>query len=93
MNLNKSKIIYLITTKNCSACNCMKNIFKDIQKDITSLQVITLDFQDVPLWIKNDINLTDFPTVVFVENNVIKYSFVGTKSRNKIINIMRNINY
>ena len=71
----------------------MKNILKDIQKDITSLQIITIDFQDVPNWIKTNIVLTDFPTVVFVENNVIKYHFVGTKSRNKIINIMRDINY
>lgn len=89
----QNKIIYLITTKNCYACNCMKNILKEIQKDITSLQITIIDFKDVPIWIKNNIVLTDFPTVVFVENNVIKYNFVGTKSRNKIINIMRDINY
>lgn len=88
-----NKVIYVITTYKCSACKCMEVILKDIQKDNPTFTVTTTDFHDVPEWIKTNVTLTDFPTVVFVENYVIKYHFTGTLSRKKVIKIMSDINF
>lgn len=88
-----NKIIYVITTYKCSACKCMEYILKEIQKDNPTFTITTTDFQDVPEWIKSSITLTDFPTVIFVENEVIKYHFTGTLSEKKVVKIMNDINF
>lgn len=88
-----NKVIHIITTYNCSACKCMEHILKEIQKDNPTFTITTTDFQNVPKWIKNNITLTDFPTVIFVENEVVKYHFTGTLSEKKIVKIMNDINF
>lgn len=71
----------------------MEYILKEIQKDNPTFTITTTDFQDVPEWIKSSITLTDFPTVIFVENEVIKYHFTGTLSEKKVVKIMNDINF
>lgn len=88
-----SKVIYIVTTYKCSACKCMENILKEIQKDNSTFTITTTDFSGVPEWIKNNITLTDFPTVIFINNGVIKYHFTGTLNRKKVIKIMSDINF
>lgn len=88
-----NKIVYVITTYKCSACKCIEYILREIQKDNPTFTIITTDFQNVPEWIKTNITLTDFPTVIFVENEIIKYHFTGTLSRKKVVKIMSNINF
>lgn len=89
----KSKVVYIITTVKCSACKCMEYILKEIQKDDPTFTITTIDFHDVPEWIKNNVTLTDFPTVIFTDNDVIKYHFTGTLSGNKVVKIMNDINF
>ena len=93
MKTNKSKIIYIVTTTGCSACKFMENIMTDVHKDYSELTFTTTSFQNVPEWIKDNIIFTDFPTTIFVDNNIIKYHFTGTKSKNKIIKIINNIGF
>ncbi len=88
-----SKVVYIVTTYKCSACKCMEYILKEIQKDNPTFTITTTDFNEVPEWIKNNITLTDFPTVVFVENDVVKYHFTGTLSRKKVVKIINDINF
>ncbi len=88
-----NKVVYVITTYKCSACKCMEYILKEIQKDNPTFTITITDFNEVPEWIKTNVTLTDFPTVVFVENDVIKYHFTGTLSRKKVIKIMSDINF
>ena len=90
---NSNKVVYIITTAKCSACKCMESILNDIQKDNSTFTINSTDFTKVPEWLKINITLTDFPTVVFVDNNVIKYHFVGTKSKSKILKLMVDINF
>ena len=95
-NKNKkksNKVVYIIITANCSACKCMESILNDIQKDNSTFSITSTDFTKVPEWLKTNITLTDFPTVVFVDNNVIKYHFVGTKSKSKVLKLMKDINF
>ena len=92
-NQNRNKVVYIITTAKCSACKCMENILNDIQKDNSTFTVSSTDFTKVPDWLKTNVTLTDFPTVVFVDNDVIKYHFVGTKSKSKVLKLMEDINF
>ena len=90
---NSNKVVYIITTAKCSACKCMESILSDIQKDNSTFTITSTDFTKVPEWLKINITLTDFPTVIFVDNDVIKYHFVGTKSKNKVLKLMVDINF
>lgn len=90
---NSNKVVYIITTANCSACKCMEYILNDIQKDNSTFSITSTDFTKVPEWFKTNITLTDFPTVIFTDNNVIKYHFVGTKSKSKVLKLMKDINF
>lgn len=71
----------------------MEYILKEIQKDNPTFTITITDFNEVPECIETNVTLTDFPTVVFVENDVIKYHFTGTLSRKKVIKIMSDINF
>lgn len=88
-----SKVVYIVTTYKCSACKCMEYILREIQKDNPTFTITTTDFQNVPEWIKNNITLTDFPTVIFIDNDVIKYHFTGTLTGKKVVKIMNDINF
>ena len=88
-----NKVVYVVTTHGCSACKCMEYILKEIQKDNSTFTITTTDFHDVPEWIKNNITLKDFPTVIFIDNNGIKYHFIGTLARRKVIKIINDINF
>lgn len=88
-----NKVVYIVTTYKCSSCKCMEVILKDIQKDNPTFTITTTDFQEVPEWIKTNVTLTDFPTVIFVENDTIKYHFTGTKSKTKVVKIINDINF
>ena len=71
----------------------MEYILKEIQKDNPTFTITITDFHNVPEWIKNNITLTDFPTVIFIDNDVIKYHFTGTLSEKKVVKIMNDINF
>ena len=88
-----SKVVYVVTTSKCSACKCMEIILKDIQKDNPTFTITTTDFKDVQEWLTNNITFTDFPTVIFIDNNVIKYQFTGSLSKKKVVKIMNDINF
>lgn len=90
---NSNKVVYVVTTVKCSACKCMECILNDIQKDNSTFSITSTDFTEVPEWLKTNVTLTDFPTVVFVDNGVIKYHFVGTKSKSKVLKLMKDINF
>lgn len=92
-NSNSNKVVYIVTTYKCSACKCMEYILKEIQKDNPTFTITTTDFQKVPEWIKINITLTDFPTVIFIDNDVIKYHFTGTLPGRKVVKIMNDINF
>ena len=46
---NKSnKVVYIVTTVECSACKCMEYIFNDIQKDNSTFSINSTDFTKIP---------------------------------------------
>lgn len=86
--------IYIITTQGCEACNIILNIISSIYfKHKYKFEYATVDRINVPEWISNNVILEDFPTLVFVKNNVIKYHFKGTKSAKEIEQILEDIKF
>ena len=86
--------IYIITTQGCEACNIMINIIKSIyDSNKYKFEYAVVDRIYVPVWISNNVVLEDFPTVIFIKDNVIKYHFKGTKPAKEIEQILEDINF
>ena len=88
-----SKVIYLITTYKCSACKCQEYILKEVLKEHKDIELKVIDCSEVPEWIKTNIILTDFPTTIFIKDDIIKYHFVGTKANKKVKALIKDINF
>lgn len=86
------RVIHLATTKRCTACRIMKTILQDTISD-TDIELKVVDFADLPEFIKTSVKLTDFPTVIFLKDGIIKYQFVGTKPKSEILKIMKDIRF
>ena len=92
MEVNKH--IYLATTKGCEACRIMERILKQVQRDNNytfSIQVI--DYNLLPEFIQVDVTLTDFPTLIFLENDIIKYHVAGTISTKELQGIIKDLHF
>ena len=89
-----SKHIYLATTEGCEACRIMEKILKQVQRNngyTFSIQV--RDYKLLPEFIRVDVVLTDFPTLIFLENNIIKYHVTGTTSAKKLKEIIKDLHF
>lgn len=87
------KVIYLISTYKCSACKCQEYLLKEYLKNRTDIELKVVDYSETPDWIKTNVKLTDFPTTILIDNDVIKYHFVGTKTINKLKVLLEDINF
>lgn len=83
--------ILLITTKGCEACKIQKNLIKQAIDELKlSINFNTIDIEDCENpWIRVR-NFDDFPTTMLIENNNVKYQFVGTKPVNVIIRLIKD---
>lgn len=88
-----SKLIYLITTKNCAACTIQKNILEIVQQQRPDIDLVVYDYKEVPEIIKYTTPLKDFPTTIIMDETGVKHDFVGTKTVNKIIELFNQLNY
>ena len=89
-----SKYIYLATTKGCEACRIMERILKQVQRyNVYTFSIQVIDYKLLPEFIRVDVVLTDFPTLIFLENNVIKYHVTGTMSAKKLQEIIKDLHF
>ena len=92
--MEMSKRIYLATTEGCEACRIMEKILKQVQYNngyTFSIQV--RDYKLLPEFIQVNVVLTDFPTLIFLENNIIKYHVAGTMSAKKLQEIIKDLHF
>ena len=82
--------LFLITTEGCQGCDIIKNI---LDKNFSDIEVNIEDFKTCSSWIKEEINISDFPTLIFVKEKRIVYYTVGTKSAKRIKYIMKKIGF
>ena len=89
-----SRYIYLATTEGCEACRIMERILKQVQRDnVYTFSIQVRDYKLLPEFIRVDVVLTDFPTLIFLENNVIKYHVTGTMSAKKLQEIIKDLHF
>lgn len=89
-----SKRIYLATTEGCEACRIMEKILKQVKRDNSyTFSIQVRDYKLLPEFIQVNIILTDFPTLIFLENNVIKYHVTGTMSAKKLQEIIKDLHF
>ena len=89
-----SKRIYLATTEGCEACRIMEKILKQVKRNngyTFSIQV--RDYKLLPEFIQVNVILTDFPTLIFLENNIIKYHVTGTISAKNLQEIIKDLHF
>ena len=77
----KNKIIYLVTTYKCSACKCQEHLLK------------ICDCSEIPEWLNNKVAFLDFLTTVFIKDNIVRYTIVGTLSVSKIKSRIKDISF
>ena len=89
-----SKHIYLATTEGCEACRIMERILKQVKlNNVYTFSIQVIDYKLLPEFIKVTVLLTDFPTLIFLENNVIKYHVAGTMSAKKLQEIIKDLHF
>ena len=89
-----SRRIYLATTEGCEACRIMERILKQVQRDnVYTFSIQVRDYKLLPEFIQVDVVLTDFPTLIFLENNVIKYHVTVTISAKKLQEIIKDLDF
>ena len=89
-----SRYIYLATTEGCEACRIMERILKQVKRDnVYTFSIEVRDYKLLPEFILVDVVLTDFPTLIFLENNVIKYNVTGTMSAKKLQEIIKDLHF
>ena len=89
-----SRYIYLATTEGCEACRIMERILKQVKRDnVYTFSIQVRDYKLLPEFIRVDVVLTDFPTLIFLENNIIKYHVAGTMSAKKLQEIIKDLHF
>lgn len=91
--MQNNKIIYLITTKGCEACHIMTDIMLTVLDELNDTTLIIRDILDIPMFIRVNVPLNDFPTLVFIKDGVIKYHTSGTITKDKVKTILSDIGF
>ena len=89
-----NKCIYLATTEGCEACRIMERILKQVQRNnVYTFSIKVINHKLLPEFIKINVVLNDFPTLIFLENNVIKYHVTGTINAKKLQEIIKDLHF
>ena len=89
-----SRYIYLATTEGCEACRIMERILKQVKRDnVYTFSIQVIDYKFLPEFIKINVLLTDFPILIFLENDIIKYHVAGTISAKKLQEIIKDLHF
>lgn len=91
--MQNNKVIYLITTEGCEACRIMTDIMLTVLDELEGVTLFVRDISDIPMFVRTDIPLNDFPTLVFIKDATIKYHISGTLSKDKIKAILSDIGF
>lgn len=88
------KEVYIITTPGCEACYITIRELISIPEEykFDAIHIIN-DIEAIPSFIKTNVVLEDFPTIVFVKNDVIKYIQKGTTSLLNLLMTLEEIKF
>lgn len=88
-----NKTIYLGVTPKCSSCKCQEHLLKQVLETRDDIELHVCNYSELPKWLQNNVILTDFPITILVEDETIRYHFVGTKAVGKIKRLFEDIRF
>lgn len=91
--MQNKKLIYLITTKGCEACYIMTDIMLTVLAELKGVSLVIRDVSEIPMFIRAKVSFNDFPTLIFLKDDVIKYHVSGTMSKSKVKTILSDIGF
>lgn len=78
--MEKKNKILLITTKGCAGCTIVKKLIEQaIEGSGIDVSFEQKDFTDLDKKTIKKYRIKDFPTVFLIQNDVVKFSFTGTR--------------
>lgn len=86
------KEIHLITTSGCEGCRIMRNILLEARGD-ADIPISEYSTSAIPDKIRDKVTLTDFPTTLFILENNVARTVVGTESVTKIKSILKELDF
>lgn len=76
------KQIVLVTTDGCEACNIMrKNCVEAIKETSKVIDFKERNIAECSKWFIKKNNITDFPTILLIENDIVKFKYTGTRPK------------
>lgn len=93
---NKESILVLVTKKKCERCNEIKEVMKEknvpyyeLNFDKTTIN----DYNRILRKIKISENDIEIPTLIYVQDGILKSSLVDIKNTNELLSYIENIPY
>lgn len=80
-NLKQMNKIEVITTEGCHSCEIIKKLIDEAIKlsKVNIDEIIYKDYKEYNKnWLKQN-KITDFPTILLIKDNSIKFKFSGTR--------------
>lgn len=89
------KEVLLITTQGCESCDIQDDILTKVYNTISPknphLEYHILDTQRVSKNLLSEYDITDFPTILFMVDNVVKKVIRGTASKTTILETLKEL--
>lgn len=89
----EEKVLILVTSKNCSNCKEIKKILKEnnvVYEELNTDKVTINDYQSILRKIKMPEHEIVIPTLISVENSLLKSSLVNIKDENELLSYIEN---
>ena len=68
-------------------------MLKKALEDRQDVELKICDCSEIPEWLNNKVAFLDFPTTVFIKDNIVRYTIVGTLSVSKIKSRIKDISF
>lgn len=89
----EEKVLILVTNKSCSTCKEIKKILREknvIFSELNTDKVTINDYQSILRKIKMPEHEIVIPTLISVENGILKSSLVDIKDENELLTYVEN---
>jgi thiol-disulfide isomerase/thioredoxin len=88
----EKKCVTMFYTNWCAYCKRLKPIFSQVAKETKGIHVLAaIDMEKVENSAAGKkFNITGFPTIIYFDNTIAKYTFDGESSKDGLIEFLKN---
>ncbi len=84
------KNLFYFSANWCNPCKVLQPMIETLQTDLTSFEVYKIDIEQEPDLVK-EYSIKSIPTILFVNDGILKETTIGLQSKEKIISILNKI--